>query len=349
VRWWDHWLKKRDTGVLSEPRFVVFARDAHAPDMSLKRLPGRWRELPWPPEPGLRTVLYPSPGGRLAGSAPASGKDSLVYKPQAGFEVGYYWGELTGDMRPLDADSLVYESAPLDRGIEIAGFPRVALDAASSGLARWVARLEDVFPDGSVALVTGAAIGRGEHPLRFTTWRFEPGHRVRLALTNSLFPMLWPLPGAGTSALSLGKGTRLQLPIAPPSGDMPILPAPEPREKHPAAEDLGSRGWPYASTRSTDAAVCWRGENLYRVPGASVTATQEMTYRVPGDDPSRASWTGSARTLLSLDGGRELELRTDAELRSDARDFRLRVTRRIRQAGRLVREKTWDETVPRRR
>ena len=70
-------------------------------------------------------------------------------------------------------------------------------------------RLEDVFPDGRVALVTGALQSGAQWssrldpaplapglqyviktPLHFTTWTFRPGHKIRLAIANSLPPWL---------------------------------------------------------------------------------------------------------------------------------------------------------------
>ena len=51
---------------------------------------------------------------------------------------------------------------------------------------------------GKVSLVTGGALNGAEKArsfdLHFTTWRFPPGHRIRLALSNGAFPMLWPAP-----------------------------------------------------------------------------------------------------------------------------------------------------------
>ena len=32
VRFWDQWLKGKDTGVLEDPRLSVFLREGHAPD-----------------------------------------------------------------------------------------------------------------------------------------------------------------------------------------------------------------------------------------------------------------------------------------------------------------------------
>src|SRR4029453_5715971 len=49
VRWFDQFLKGRDTGILEEPRFAVFVRQWHPPGPTLETVPGFWRwEDGWP-------------------------------------------------------------------------------------------------------------------------------------------------------------------------------------------------------------------------------------------------------------------------------------------------------------
>jgi len=48
VRWWDTWLKGRDTGILDEPPLAVFVRSGHAPNANLSSTPGQWRYEDWP-------------------------------------------------------------------------------------------------------------------------------------------------------------------------------------------------------------------------------------------------------------------------------------------------------------
>src|SRR6202158_2489214 len=79
--------------------------------------------------------------------------------PSVGVEAGFWWGELLSDPRPVDAFSLVYDSAPLDHEVAILGRPHALLRAsASAPLANWFARLSDVAPDGTVTQITGAGL-----------------------------------------------------------------------------------------------------------------------------------------------------------------------------------------------
>ena len=95
--------------------------------------------------------------------------------------------------------------------------------AANAPRANWFARLSDVAPDGTVTQVAGAAMN-GTHresarspkaivpgelfaldvEMHFTSWVFPKGHRIRLAVNNAQWPMLWPTPYPMTTELHLG-------------------------------------------------------------------------------------------------------------------------------------------------
>jgi hypothetical protein len=182
-------------------------------------------------------VLYPQDNHGLAATAPAAATHRLRYQPSIGVEAGgpvMWWGDVAPDQRGTDAFSLVYDSAPLEQDVEILGFPHAVLAvAADAKRANWIARLSDVAPDGTVTQVTGAAMN-GTHresprepkdlvpgeslelgiEMHFTSWTFPKGHRIRLAVNNSQWPMLWPTPEAMTTELRLGS-SRLTLPVVP--------------------------------------------------------------------------------------------------------------------------------------
>ncbi|MCO1580730.1 CocE/NonD family hydrolase [Crossiella sp. SN42] len=156
--------------------------------------------------------------GRLAGpgAAGADRYDEYVYDPAD--PVPTHGGrvvlgnEVTGprDVSFLERreDVLCYTSAPLERPLDVVG-PVVAdlLVSSSAVDTDFVARLSEVLPDGrSIAVVDG--ILRARHrdgldrevplepgvPTRLrvdcgeTAWRFQPGNRLRLAVTSSNFP-----------------------------------------------------------------------------------------------------------------------------------------------------------------
>ena len=164
IRWWDRWLKGRRNGAEEGPKLAAYVRHWHPPDPRLREVPGEWRlEEGWPPR-RLREETLHLQADRSLGAAPsAPDVHRLRYVPSAGVVAGFWWGEPLPDQRPADALSLVYDTAPLDAGVEILGLPRVALSAsADAPLAHWFVRLSDVAPDGQVTLVTGAGLN-GAH------------------------------------------------------------------------------------------------------------------------------------------------------------------------------------------
>ena len=175
----------------------------------------------------------------------------LRYTPGIGVEAGgpvMWWGDVAHDQRPTDAFSLVYDSAPLTEDLEILGLPRALLRvSADAPRANWFARISDVAPDGTVTQVAGAGFNGNhrnsarspelltpgeEFPLdiemHFTSWVFPKGHRIRVAINNAQWPMLWPSPHPMTTTLAIGgaDGARVVLPVVPKSDTpWPELPA----------------------------------------------------------------------------------------------------------------------------
>ncbi len=374
VRWWDRLLKGRETGVLGDPRLTFFLRDAHAPDAGLKTTPGVWVSTDWP-IPGTEwRKLFPAADRRLLEAPENPGEEPLLYVPGYGINTGLWWGEPTDDMRPDDAGSLVFDTPVLETGFAIAGFPRVQLRVeVNAPLAHWAARLEDVFPDGRVSLVAGGLIngaqrnsrlepetfepGQSTHlefEMHFTTWTFHPGHRIRLSIMNSLFPMTWPTPYKMTTKLTTGiKQTNIALPVIPPGPyDKPDFRPPEPRESVQDARDFGSDVWPQGTYEykrdlaSGTVSVEWRGKGSYEVKGNRYDFTELNLYETNEKDPSRSRFLGEASDTIELPG-RKITLLTNGEIVSDEKNFHLTFTRRIYENDKLLRSREWKESIPR--
>ncbi len=243
VRWFDHWLKDIDSGILDEPAFAVYVRDWHPPGPGVSDFPGRWRwEDGWPIRRTRSETWFAQGQNGLARTmAEESTVEKLKYVPSSGLEAGgpvMWWGSVLPDLQPSDDHALVFDSEPLKKPLEILGSPvahlRVSADATR---ANWIARIADVAPDGRVTHVaaaafngshresarTPAAIVPGEEfpldiEMHFTSWVFPAGHRIRFAVTNAQWPMLWPTPYPMTTTLALGgeEGARVDLPVMPP-------------------------------------------------------------------------------------------------------------------------------------
>ena len=393
VRWWDHWLKGAGNGIMSEPPVTVYVRHWHPPDVELAEIPGCWRrESALPPERAEFRTWFCRPEGSLSHEPPVASARSLRYVPSAGIAAGHWWGELTADQRDADAWSLTFDTAPLERDTEILGFPRVELcGSADAAPLHWFARLSDVAPDGTVTLVTGAGRGGEPDPLRdpavagreaapavaegglplelhVTSWVFPRGHRIRLAVSNAMWPMIWPTPSPATAELRLGPaGTRLVLPVIPPAvpafpePDLPEpqfpearVPAPQFPEPGPEEPPEGVRHWgeilPVRWTVHRDetgtVSVSWRGTSGSEFSWGRVVDEEYLRYTVHDDRPAQASAHGEARTEVHLDG-RLLVTSSTLDLDGDETSLRYRYRRELRADGIVIRERTWERQFPR--
>jgi putative CocE/NonD family hydrolase len=375
VRWFDHWLKGIDNGVERDPRLLVFEQHAHPPGAAPQEVPGEWRAESWPPA-GLMPMTWSIAGDhRLTHGATAEGHDQLRYVPSAGTEAGFWWGELLEDQRPADAYALTYESPALEEDVALLGAPRVRLRvAADAPLADWIVRLEDVAPDGAVTAITGGAMNGAqrrsrEHPeplvpgeeyaleipMRLSTWVWPRGHRIRLAVSNALWPMLWPTPYPMTTTLRFGgeDGSVLTLPTVPEHGApaASLLP-PEPVEAPPGISTPGGDyAWPGAWKLERDEAhavstVTWRGTTAMSFPWGAFEHSEQIVYHLEDAHPESAWAQGEGESVERLKD-RVLTYRGHLSLTSDATTFHYAFTRELLRDGVVIRTRTWREDIPR--
>lgn len=386
VRWFDQWLKGEDTGIMEEPALAVYVRHWYPPDVALQEVPGEWRfEEGFPIDRTDYRSLFLSADHSLRNRAPSAGVHSLEYDPTVGKEGGgpvMWWGDPTPDQQPMDDASLVYDSEPLEEEIEILGFPRVFLNvSADAPLASWVVRLSDVAPDGSVTQVTGAGFN-GAHrnssrnpealepgseyqleiELHFTSWVFQPGHRIRVAVTNSQWPMFWPTPYSMTTSMRLGgeNASHLVLPVIPyearPTPD--FLPPAEPTPELPGfgrlatdGDETTTSGYAEVEGFSFDeetgrATLVATNDFGYQYPWGQARRSQKITHTTHKHDPANTSVrTEYARKIIV--GERELIFEAELDFSSDLENFYYVYTRKVIENGDLIYEKTWDETIPR--
>ncbi|HXH03648.1 MAG TPA: CocE/NonD family hydrolase, partial [Candidatus Competibacteraceae bacterium] len=221
LRWWDHWLKGLDTGIMAEPMLRVWLEDYAAPSGWRAETPGRWVAEPCWPSPHIETrELYLNAAALAA--QPGAEQALTIRSPQhTGAAVGEWMGtgvpsELPGDQRMDDGYSLVFDSAPLAERLEILGAPELVLEfAADAPLAQLAVRLCDVAADGASARVSYGVFNlthRDSHAdptalepgrryravfrLNDCAHAFPAGHRLRLALSTAYWPLVWPAPYA---------------------------------------------------------------------------------------------------------------------------------------------------------
>ena len=381
VRWFDQWLKGIDTSILDEPRFAVYVRDWHPPGPGVDEIPGHWRwEEGWPIERSVTKTFYAGQDHGLSSSPSAQAIHSLKYKPSVGLAGGgpvMWWGNIPPDQQSMDDYSLIYDSQPLDSPLEILGMPRAILKvSADVSRANWVVRICDVAPDGSVTQVGGAAFN-GTHrksarepedlipgkvfpleiEMHFTSWVFPKGHRIRFAINNAQWPMLWPTPYQMTTTLAIGgvEGARIELPVVPPA-DRPVpkfkLPEEGPSLPDYVSVDSGNVSG-YAEIKSIQ-----RDEQSGAAFGIATNATsfrypwglehfEERLEHLTSDlNPAETSVIGIYAVAIDLKD-RTIRMEQNVVFKSDLKNFHMNFIRRFKVDGETLHEKQWNEIFPR--
>ena len=189
--------------------------------------------------------------------------------------------------------------------------------------------------------------------IHFTTWRFKPGHRIRLAVSNAQFPMIWPSPTPGATSLLLGDSTWLELPVVPVKNDTGhacTLPTPESSDVAPFGKELEKNGPVFSSVRNEqtgDSTFTTTSDVTWIIRDNKYQSSESYRWDVNDATPANARYKGERKNVFTI-AGNEIALSTYAVIESDASYFHVTFNKTLWQNGSLVREKTWTERIPRR-
>ncbi|WP_187431529.1 CocE/NonD family hydrolase [Roseobacter fucihabitans] len=229
LRWWDHWLKDADNGVTEDPDYRAYLMHGVPPARWYTERPGQWIAE----EYGATSHMRPR---RLhltdRGLSNTSGwLSAIIASPlDCGAESGEYCAiwlgpEMPGDQRHDDATSACFDTAPLDVDTDIVGATRAKItlrcDTPNGQIA---VRLCDVAPDGASTRITYGVLNlahRNGHAdptpvplnepvdvevrLDHAAYRIPEGHRLRVAVSNSYWPLMWPSPERHKITLDRGE------------------------------------------------------------------------------------------------------------------------------------------------
>jgi putative CocE/NonD family hydrolase len=353
LRWWDHWLKGIDTGVMDEPRYRVWMNDSYRPLPFVDERPGRWiAETSWPTAGVTPRRLCLTAGG--LGEAAGAGPALIHRSPEdTGTSVlewcsyGGTGGDFAADQRADDGRSLCFDSAPLAERLEILGAPAVELElSVDRPVAKLAVRLCDVWPDGASTRVTYTLFNlthrdSHEHPaplvpgerlrvriaMNHIAHAFLPGHRLRVAISTSYWPQMWPAPAPVTLTLHAG-ASHLELPVRAPRDDDAALPPFASPVGAPPLDDEETRPGGTRRTVSTDVASGMTtvvmekdsGGALIKAIDLEVDSVAVETYRVRADDPLSAEGDIVYRQGMRRDGW-SARTETRTALRLSATEF----------------------------
>jgi hypothetical protein len=262
VAWWDHWLKDRtDNGAMDGPQLSIWMQDTVSPATTYEIRPGRWvGERTWPSS-RIKEVRYPLARRRIL--EPDIDPEAIPSSPymsvQSPLSVGLFGGkwcsynappDMPYDQREEDGGALLFDTDPLHERLELLGQPVLELTLATDQPVAMVAvRLSDVTATDAATRVSYGLLNLTHFngsddpqpivPGEFRTYRialnglaqsFPPGHRLRVSISTSYWPVVWPSPRPVRLTID-PNASALILPVRPQTDDepemMPVFGPPE--------------------------------------------------------------------------------------------------------------------------
>jgi hypothetical protein len=282
--------------------------------------------------------------------------------------------DLPPDQTPDDKRSLTFDSAPLPDDLEILGRPVAAIRVSSSeAVAKLVVRINEVTPEGKSWSVSygvlnlthrdghenPTALEPGRHydvevPCYFTAHRFKKGNRLRVAITESIWPLLWPSPRPVTLEITAG-ASRLSLPVRPHDDAPETMPIAALRgrvakrveanraELHNHAvtqtgPDAGGRVMLHKRLRDPP-------ETLADI-GTTMSGGSDWHMSIKEGDPNSCIWKLEWFSRLKRNEW-DTTLRSTLELSSTAEEFRIKESIHALEGDKTVFERQWDNRIRR--
>ena len=374
LEWWDYWLNDTPSPHVW-PKLRVWERGFDAPADVTDQRNGRWAESGPPGEcTRLRTLRLGSaecPGPASdANGWPVPG--DLTIGAAAG-DTGYFgrYGGLPLDQRTDDALSVSFTTPPLAEDMVLYGTADLAAEVLTGEApAQITIRLCDVAPNGSSGLITRGVrnlalddmqdvpeepMGPGKKGVRLklpsTAYRLREGHRLRIAVSSSYWPLIWPSRPGPEPILLAG---RIDLPLF--DG-----PAPDLRRPFPPAVDLPEKKHFQAThtprlERTTETGPDGRRKDGWRQPYTELyfedTATRfgyetEAEHTVdPADPLSAMSAFRHSATYKRPDG----TARIDSALTATATEesYLIEADLTVMWEGDQIATRHWSLQIPRR-
>ncbi len=380
LRWWNRWLKDAPTGVEQEPAFRTYIMDIPRPGASVTHIGGRWvGDSAWP-QAAQGQRLYLSAQGLASQRAPKA-KHTVRSPQHTGADSGEYciiWlgPEFPGDQRQDDSGSLTFDGAALKQDIDLVGAPVLTLQlSVDQPVANVAVRLNSIWPDGAVSRLTYAVAnlthlhGTASHEqpqalepgkvytvriqLDDVAYRVPKGHRLRVSLSTSYWPLIWPAPQPVTLTVHSG-ASHIDLPVrakkrgektpqfAPPEAAAPVrlktVDAPWNKREVRIDQATGERRMLIEDDfgRSTDlehGLTTWgRGRESYSIlPEDPLSARQECHWSM---ETSRGNWVTRTETYSSM--------------RATATHFHITGRLEAYEGKKQILVRHWDEKVKRR-
>jgi putative CocE/NonD family hydrolase len=380
VRWWDRWLKGIDNDAMNAPMVQAWMEDYVRPSAFQYVSPGRWISAEgWPSGDVSEKPLYLS-GGRLTQKPEDGGIVTLKTPLSHGLLSGEWMGagvpgESPGDQRLDDGMAMVFDSEPLSGDVEIFGYPKVEIELSSDKpSAMLFSQISDVAPDGAVTRVSYGVMNlthlEGHDkvvPLRpgrkvkafvnlnCIAHRFPAGHRIRLSLATTFWPMFWPMPEEAELSLDLPTG-RLLLPVFNGKTCEGPIAAPESAPPTPCTTlSEGYVGRSISCDILTDTWTCITdgvggvfGEGIYRFDEIDTTIEHNLKREltIKNGDPLSAKYNLYQKMRIGREGW-WTETNIITSMSCDKTDFFVSSKMTVKENDEELMVREWNDKVPR--
>ncbi len=374
--WFDRWLKAVQNGAEDLPAFRAFMQEHDAPSPGYKPRKGRWiAEKAWPSPHVFSRTLHLTDEGLSATSGTG---ECVVKTPLEVGKAAAYWcpgmrinNELAGDQTGDDALSVCFDMPALATPLELLGRAEVEIAfSVDRPVAQLCLRLCDVAPDGVSQRISFRTFNLAHHggheapaplqpgrvyqakiSLNECAHRLQTGHHLRLAVSTSYWPLVWPAPEAAAVTLHLAS-CRLTLPerwveqeIDPAAPGLPqdfpcyggeVLRGPT----HRLDERIESDG--------THVRESFDDFGMVRDPDHGLEVGSQVTelYAIHPSDPlsarHEAAWCYEFRR-----GGWSVRINSENVMTSDAQTFRLERKVVAYEGDTVILERRWHEDIPR--
>jgi hypothetical protein len=351
---------------MDEPVLRAFMPYRAASEVLPAEIPGRWiAEAAWPPRMAAQ-VLYLTDGD-LSDQAGPPETVSYVGDRVVGLTKPEWLDRPPVEQSPDDARSLVFRTPPLTDDLEILGVPVLKLQiSADRPVAKLAARLVEITAEGDSWLVSSGLLNlthRDSHArpeplvlgeaydvelsLAAIAHRFRAGSRIGLALSESLWPLVWPSPRIVTLSLTLGAASTLTLPVRPIEAEPAAFDIPE---IHTPPGDRARR-----PTAVTDPVSPGRYRIELESPptparlkstGTTLARGRWEVSEIAEGDPNSCVWTHRASSRWTR-GDWDCAIEAACELRSMAKDFRLTESLTARRGDAIIFETRVDSRIKR--
>src|SRR6185312_16009502 len=184
-------------------------------------------------------------------------------------------------------------------------------------------------------------------------YAFPAGHRVRLALSTSYWPIVWPSPAPATVTIFTGASamTLPERPARPDDAALPPFGEPEgatPPSMTTLAPESGSSLWHYDVAADTAEMAADYDSGMERFDAIGIAAGMQINERfsIAGDDPLSAT-ASLAWTIKRERGDWWVRVEAKIELRCTAGAFHVRQSLAAFEGDTRVFAQEWNREIAR--